>query len=69
MLLLEMKNVTLQKNANKGDYPKFYNAIKGYYPDIKIISNYDESMDQLDHPTDLYDFHVKFLMQLLHINR
>ncbi|KAI3472368.1 hypothetical protein Pfo_029129 [Paulownia fortunei] len=36
----------------------FYTAIKGAYPDIKIISNCDGSVRQLDHPADLYDYHV-----------
>ncbi|KAL0282014.1 UNVERIFIED_CONTAM: Alpha-L-arabinofuranosidase 1 [Sesamum angustifolium] len=42
----------------RGNYMKFYTAIKGAYPDIKIISNCDGSTRQLDHPADLYDFHV-----------
>ncbi|XP_073014704.1 alpha-L-arabinofuranosidase 1-like [Primulina eburnea] len=42
----------------RGNYNKFYNAIKQIYPDIKIISNCDGSYQQLDHPADLYDFHV-----------
>ncbi|KAJ0047174.1 hypothetical protein Pint_05132 [Pistacia integerrima] len=42
----------------KENYLKFYNAIKRYYPGIRVISNYDGSVDQLDHPTDLYDFHL-----------
>jgi len=37
---------------------KFYEAIKHAYPDIQIISNCDGSEHQLDHPADLYDFHV-----------
>ncbi|KAI3446535.1 hypothetical protein Pfo_003200 [Paulownia fortunei] len=41
-----------------GNYMKFYTAIKGAYPDIKIISNCDGSVRQLDHPADLYDYHV-----------
>ncbi|KAL7093011.1 hypothetical protein ACP275_11G016800 [Erythranthe tilingii] len=41
-----------------GNYMKFYDAIKGSYPDIKIISNCDGSVQRLDHPADLYDFHV-----------
>ncbi|KAJ0045281.1 hypothetical protein Pint_05129 [Pistacia integerrima] len=40
------------------NYLKFYNAIKHYYPGIRVISNCDGSVDQLDHPTDLYDFHL-----------
>ncbi|KAK6151373.1 hypothetical protein DH2020_014008 [Rehmannia glutinosa] len=41
-----------------GNYMKFYSAIKGAYPDIKIISNCDGSVRPLDHPADLYDFHA-----------
>ncbi|CAB4286057.1 unnamed protein product [Prunus armeniaca] len=41
-----------------GNYLKFYSAIKHAYPDIKIISNCDGSSQKLDHPADLYDFHV-----------
>ncbi|KAG8367779.1 hypothetical protein BUALT_Bualt16G0108200 [Buddleja alternifolia] len=42
----------------RGNYLKFYNAIKRAYPDIKIITNCDSSSRPLDHPADLYDFHV-----------
>lgn len=42
----------------RGNYIKFYNAIKGAYPDIKIITNCDGSVGPLDHPADLYDYHV-----------
>ncbi|KAF3771789.1 Alpha-L-arabinofuranosidase 1 [Nymphaea thermarum] len=41
-----------------GNYLKFYYAIKDAYPDIKIISNCDGSSGKLDHPADLYDFHI-----------
>lgn len=41
-----------------GNYLKFYDAIKSAYPDIKIITNCDASSQQLDHPADLYDYHV-----------
>lgn len=41
-----------------GNYLKFYEAIKHTYPDIQIISNCDGSKHQLDHPADLYDFHI-----------
>ncbi|KAL3629834.1 aspartate-semialdehyde dehydrogenase-like protein [Castilleja foliolosa] len=50
-----------QDCANKnyhGNYMRFYTAIKGAYPDIKIISNCDASVRPLDHPADLYDYHV-----------
>ncbi|KAJ0098921.1 hypothetical protein Patl1_22260 [Pistacia atlantica] len=49
---------SLEKSAYKENYPKFYKALKHYYPSIKVISNCDESVDQLGHPTDLYDFHI-----------
>ncbi|KAL3357671.1 hypothetical protein AABB24_018070 [Solanum stoloniferum] len=42
----------------RGNYLKFYSAIKEAYPDIKIISNCDGSSKVLDHPADLYDFHI-----------
>ncbi|XP_068658337.1 alpha-L-arabinofuranosidase 1-like [Aristolochia californica] len=42
----------------RGNYLKFYYAIKDAYPDIKIISNCDGSSRQLDHPADMYDFHT-----------
>lgn len=41
-----------------GNYMKFYSAIKGAYPDIKIVSNCDGSVQPLNLPADLYDFHV-----------
>ncbi|KAM7505181.1 hypothetical protein LguiB_004085 [Lonicera macranthoides] len=46
------------KKNYRGNYLKFYYAIKRAYPDIKIISNCDGSYKKLDHPADLYDFHV-----------
>ncbi|MBA0642853.1 hypothetical protein Goklo_027190, partial [Gossypium klotzschianum] len=46
------------KKNYRGNYLKFYDAIKRTYPDIKIITNCDGSSLSLDHPTDLYDFHV-----------
>ncbi|VVA28868.1 PREDICTED: alpha-L-arabinofuranosidase [Prunus dulcis] len=46
------------KKNYRGNYLKFYSAIKRAYPDIKIISNCDGSSRKLDHPADLYDFHV-----------
>ncbi|XP_020254046.1 alpha-L-arabinofuranosidase 1-like isoform X1 [Asparagus officinalis] len=42
----------------RGNYLKFYDAIRNAYPDIKMISNCDGSSSPLDHPADLYDFHV-----------
>jgi len=42
----------------RGNYLKFYNAIRQAYPDIQMISNCDGSSRPLDHPADLYDFHV-----------
>ncbi|XP_020580500.1 alpha-L-arabinofuranosidase 1-like isoform X2 [Phalaenopsis equestris] len=41
-----------------GNYLKFYYAIKAAYPDIKIITNCDGSSTPLDHPADMYDFHI-----------
>ncbi|CAA3003564.1 alpha-L-arabinofuranosidase 1-like [Olea europaea subsp. europaea] len=46
------------KKNYRGNYLKFYTAIKTVYPDIKVISNCDGSSKQLDQPADLYDFHV-----------
>nr|ABV08816.1 alpha-L-arabinofuranosidase [Fragaria x ananassa] len=46
------------KKNYRGNYLKFYSAIKHAYPDIQIISNCDGSSHPLDHPADLYDFHV-----------
>jgi len=37
---------------------KFYYAIKMVHPDIQIISNCDRSSKSLDHPTNLYDYHI-----------
>ncbi len=38
---------------------KFYEAIKAKYPDMQLISNCDGSKSALDHPADLYDYHVR----------
>lgn len=46
------------KQYYQGNYMKFYHAIRMFYPDIKIISNCDGSSQQLDHPADIYDFHI-----------
>uniref|UniRef100_A0ACD5YI31 Uncharacterized protein n=1 Tax=Avena sativa TaxID=4498 RepID=A0ACD5YI31_AVESA len=46
------------KKNYRGNYLKFYNAIREAYPDIQMISNCDGSSTPLDHPADLYDFHV-----------
>ncbi|KAL5707693.1 non-reducing end alpha-L-arabinofuranosidase [Ranunculus cassubicifolius] len=46
------------KKYYRGNYVKFYNALKNAYPDIKIISNCDGSSHSLDHPADMYDYHV-----------
>ncbi|RDX76463.1 Alpha-L-arabinofuranosidase 1, partial [Mucuna pruriens] len=42
----------------QGNYMKFYFAVKSAYPDIKIISNCDASSTPLNHPADLFDFHI-----------
>uniref|UniRef100_A0A6M2ETH7 non-reducing end alpha-L-arabinofuranosidase n=1 Tax=Populus davidiana TaxID=266767 RepID=A0A6M2ETH7_9ROSI len=46
------------KKNYRGNYLKFYDAIKRACPDIKIISNCDGSSHFLDHPADYYDFHI-----------
>ncbi|XVF56344.1 hypothetical protein PTKIN_Ptkin06aG0112100 [Pterospermum kingtungense] len=46
------------KKNYRGNYLKFYDAIRRAYPDIKMISNCDGSSLQLDHPADFYDFHA-----------
>ncbi|XP_062197585.1 alpha-L-arabinofuranosidase 1-like isoform X2 [Phragmites australis] len=47
-------NEDCRKEFYLGNYLKFYNAIREAYPDIQMISN----CDGLDHPADLYDFHI-----------
>ncbi|KAJ7972047.1 alpha-L-arabinofuranosidase 1 [Quillaja saponaria] len=46
------------KKNYRGNYLKFYSAIRYAYPDIQIISNCDGSSQKLDHPADFYDFHI-----------
>ncbi|KAF5750333.1 putative Alpha-N-arabinofuranosidase 1 precursor [Tripterygium wilfordii] len=46
------------KKNYRGNYLRFYDAIKRAYPDIKIISNCDGSSQPLDHPADIYDYHI-----------
>ncbi|KAI3868015.1 hypothetical protein MKX03_035231 [Papaver bracteatum] len=46
------------KKNYRGNYLKFYDALKRSYPDIKIITNCDGSSQKLDHPADMYDFHI-----------
>ncbi|CAH9069033.1 unnamed protein product [Cuscuta epithymum] len=46
------------KSKYRGNYLKFYSAIKQAYPDINIISNCDASSQPLNHPADLYDYHI-----------
>ncbi|PWA48024.1 alpha-L-arabinofuranosidase 1 [Artemisia annua] len=40
------------------NYLKFYAAIRKAYPDIQMISNCDASSKPLDHPADMYDYHI-----------
>ncbi|KAG6642756.1 hypothetical protein CIPAW_09G163200 [Carya illinoinensis] len=47
-----------KKNNYRGNYLKFYNAIKKAYPDVKIITNCNGLCQTLDHPADFYDYHV-----------
>ncbi|KAL6865096.1 hypothetical protein ACP4OV_016247 [Aristida adscensionis] len=51
-------NEDCTKEFYLGNYLKFYSAIREAYPDIQIISNCDGSSKPLDHPADLYDYHV-----------
>ncbi|XP_052175278.1 alpha-L-arabinofuranosidase 1-like isoform X2 [Diospyros lotus] len=51
-------NEDCSKKNYRGNYLKFYHAIKDAYPDMKIISNCDGSAKQLDHPADMYDYHI-----------
>ncbi|KAJ7551122.1 hypothetical protein O6H91_07G135700 [Diphasiastrum complanatum] len=46
------------KRYYRDNYMVFFDAIKENYPDIKLITNCDGSWRQLDHPSDLYDFHI-----------
>jgi len=48
----------LRKKNYRGNYLRFYTAIRHAYPDIQIISNCDGSSTPLDHPADLYDYHI-----------
>ncbi|CAO2822378.1 unnamed protein product [Amaranthus hypochondriacus] len=40
------------------NYIEFFTALRKAYPDIQVISNCDGSSTPLDHPADLYDFHI-----------
>ncbi|KAG0560956.1 hypothetical protein KC19_9G026500 [Ceratodon purpureus] len=51
-------NEDCNKPYYTSNYMEFYNAIKLKYPDIQIISNCDASIAPLDHPADLYDYHI-----------
>lgn len=51
-------NEDCERKFYRGNYLKFYNAIREVYPDIQLISNCDGSSGPLDHPADIYDFHV-----------
>ncbi|RDX79728.1 Alpha-L-arabinofuranosidase 2, partial [Mucuna pruriens] len=42
----------------RGNYLNFHDAIRFAFPDIKIISNCDASSSPLNHPADLFDFHI-----------
>ncbi|AES81079.1 putative non-reducing end alpha-L-arabinofuranosidase [Medicago truncatula] len=46
------------KKNYRGNYLRFYDAIRRAYPDIQIISNCDGSSRPLDHPADMYDYHI-----------
>ncbi|KAK6942091.1 Alpha-L-arabinofuranosidase, C-terminal [Dillenia turbinata] len=51
-------NEDCKKKNYRGNYLKFYSAIKRRFPDMQIISNCDGSAEALDHPADFYDFHI-----------
>ncbi|XP_071721977.1 alpha-L-arabinofuranosidase 1-like [Rutidosis leptorrhynchoides] len=51
-------NEDCDKKYYRENYRKFYAAIRKAYPDIKMISNCDGSRVPLDHPADMYDFHI-----------
>ncbi|KAG8099044.1 hypothetical protein GUJ93_ZPchr0013g34481 [Zizania palustris] len=42
----------------RGNYQKFYSAIKAAYPGINVISSCDKSTISPSNPADLYDVHV-----------
>ncbi|GAB4843993.1 aspartate-semialdehyde dehydrogenase-like protein [Ancistrocladus abbreviatus] len=46
------------KSNYQANYLRFHSALKRAYPDIQVISNCDGSSTPLDHPADLYDFHI-----------
>lgn len=46
------------KKYYRDNYILFYDALKQAYPDIKAISNCDASSNPLDHPAELYDYHI-----------
>ncbi|KAI4348555.1 hypothetical protein L6164_009265 [Bauhinia variegata] len=46
------------KRNYRGNYLKYYSAIRHAYPDIQLISNCDASSRPLDHPAHMYDYHV-----------
>ncbi|XP_039119840.1 LOW QUALITY PROTEIN: alpha-L-arabinofuranosidase 1-like [Dioscorea cayenensis subsp. rotundata] len=46
------------KKNYRGNYLKFYYAIKAAYPDIQLVSIVMVLLCKLDHPADLYDFHL-----------
>uniref|UniRef100_A0ACD5ZWE3 Uncharacterized protein n=1 Tax=Avena sativa TaxID=4498 RepID=A0ACD5ZWE3_AVESA len=51
-------NEDCEKKNYLGNYLRFYKAIREAYPDIQMISNCDGSSKPLDHPADLYEYHV-----------
>ncbi|GMH20234.1 hypothetical protein Nepgr_022075 [Nepenthes gracilis] len=46
------------KTNYRANYLRFYYALRRTHPDIQVISNCDGSSTPLDHPADLYDFHI-----------
>lgn len=58
LLYVAVGNEDCEKPYYRGNYMEFYKAIKLMYPDIELISNCDGSRGPLDHPADLYDYHI-----------
>ncbi|KAL2659483.1 hypothetical protein AAZV13_03G088500 [Glycine max] len=56
------------KKNYRGNYLKFYSAIKSAYPDIQIISNCDGSSRPLDHPADMFiQMRMTCFLELMHL--
>ncbi|KAM0888930.1 hypothetical protein ACQ4PT_028025 [Festuca glaucescens] len=56
-------------NFYREHYLKFYTAIREAYPDIQMISNCNGFSKRLDHPADLYDFHIYDNITAIFLNK